>query len=224
MIQKLLRLPKPELLKLASRRCKHKHTFLEHPSCYFKELNKEEKVGFLDIEASNLDANFGIMLTYCIKDGNSNKIYSGVISKEDINKYEADKTDTRVLKQCIEDMLKFDRLVAHYGKRFDFPFIRTRALICGVDFPDFGSIFIDDTWIWAKYKLKLNSNRLDTIATTLFGESDKTHLQYKYWVGGIRGDKKSLDYILKHNKIDVLELEKIYNKLKSFVKQNKSSI
>lgn len=219
------RLSKDKIVWLANHKCKHRHTYLEHYNCYLSECPEaEEKVGFLDIESSNLDANFGIMLSYCIKEKGSNKIYKDVINQNDIKKNPADKTDKRVVENCIRDMMRFDRVVAHYGRKFDMPFIRTRAIMCGVDFPCYGSLCMDDTWQWAKNKLKLNSNRLDTIVRALTGNSEKTHVDYKYWIGGVRGDKKSLNYILDHNIKDVIELEKIWTKLRDYVRINKSSI
>ena len=64
---KLVNYTKAEIVKMSLRKCKHGHTGLSHPSCYLKETGTEEKWGFLDIESSNLKANFGIVLTYCIK-------------------------------------------------------------------------------------------------------------------------------------------------------------
>lgn len=164
------------------------------------------------------------MLSYCIKDGSSDKIFHNVITKKDIEDFPADKTDKRIVRQCIEDLGQFDRVVAHYGKKFDIPYLRTRALICGLKFPAFGELYLDDTWQWAKNKLKLNSNRLEVICRTILGETQKTHIEYKYWVGGTRGDEQSLRYILDHNKKDVLDLERVWKKLRDFVRKTNSSI
>ena len=216
---------KGEIVWLHNHYCKHGHNYLEHYTCYEKDHpDKIEKVGFLDIEATNLEANFGFMLTYCIKDGNSNQILSGTINQEDIKKYPVDKPDKGLVEKCVTDMLKFDRIVAHYGRKFDLPFIRTRALIDGVKFPPYKSLAFDDTWRWAKDKLKLNSNRLETVCQTIFGETNKTHIEYKYWVGGSRGDKKSLNYILDHNKKDVIDLERVWRALRDYVNITESSI
>lgn len=58
----------------------------------------------------------------------------------------------------------------------------------------------------------------------LTGSTEKTHIDYRYWIGGVRGDKKSLAYILDHNEKDVIELEKIWLKLRDYVRKNNSSI
>lgn len=215
-----------EIRKAAAYRCKHGHTGIEHYDCYLRETDQTvvPKVGFLDIETSNLDANFGIILTYAIKEQATGDILCDSINKEDIARYAPDKSDVRVVQNLVEDIQSFDKVVTYYGKRFDIPFIRTRALVDGIPFPYFGSIKHDDVYFWAKFKLKLNSNRLDVVARTLFGETEKNHIEYKYWVGGTRGDEESLEYILDHNVRDVEELKRVYDVLVDFARRQDSSI
>ena len=62
----LHRLKKQELVWLATHRCRHRHLYIEHYNCYLKEHPDREKIGFLDIESSNLDGDYGIMLSYWI--------------------------------------------------------------------------------------------------------------------------------------------------------------
>lgn len=225
----LNRLSKKEILWLYNNRCSaHNMRYIEHPSCYEKEKPKcsmvDERVGFLDLECSNLDANWGIVLSWCIKEKGSNKIYSDIITKKDVEKFPTDQTDKRIVTHLIQEIQNFDRIVAHFGRRFDIPYMRTRALIMGLDFPAFGSIKNDDTWVFAKKKLKLNSNRLDTIEMALFGEAKKTKLMSKYWIGAARGDADCLKYIMEHNIQDVLTLERIWFKLKDFSSNTSCSI
>ena len=79
------RLKKKEILWLYEHHCKHGHRYLEHYNCYLQEHPEViEKVGFLDIECSNLDANWGVMLSYCIKVKGGEGILKGVIDKKDI--------------------------------------------------------------------------------------------------------------------------------------------
>jgi DNA polymerase elongation subunit (family B) len=220
----LHRLNKQKIVWLGNHLCRHKHTYLEHYNCYSEEQKEEkEHIGFLDIEASNLDANFGIMYSWCIKDSNSKKIYSDVLKPED-KRFPPEKSDRRIVESLIKCMFTFDRIIGHYSSRFDIPYTRTRALICDVEFPPYGSLNQDDTWQIARNKLKLNSNRLETVCETLFGETQKTHLKSKYWIGAMRFDKKSLEYILDHNRKDVLDLERVYNKIKDYIKLTNKSI
>lgn len=226
MVAPIHRMKLDEIRKAAAYRCKHGHTGLEHYDCYLRDTDQSTapKVGFLDLETSNLDANFGILLTYAIKDQATGNILCDCLNKDDIEMYAPDKSDARIIENLVEDVKKFDRIVTFYGKRFDVPFMRTRALIDGVPFPFFGTIKHDDVYFWAKFKLKLNSNRLEVVARTLFGETEKNHIEYKYWVGGTRGDEESLEYILDHNIRDVNELERVYEVLVDYARRQDSSI
>jgi len=95
----LAKMKKSEILNLYRWRCSHGHNGISHYNCFMREGNIPEKVGFLDIEASNLKANFGIMLSYCIlpAGGKQKDILSGVISKKDLHSGTMDK---RIVGEC----------------------------------------------------------------------------------------------------------------------------
>ncbi len=217
------RLSKKQLVWLSEHYCKHRVPYIAHYSCYLKEHPEEgERIGFLDIETSNLQADFGIIFSYCIKDSKSDKIYEAVITPRDLKR--AGEEDTHIVERCIEDIGQFDRIVTYYGKRFDIPFLRTRALVCGVPFPEYGTLVHTDLYDVVKRKFRLHSNRLEAACRTLLGKTQKTHIDPKYWRAALRGDKKALDYILDHNRKDVLDLEKLYNHIAQFSKKTNSSI
>jgi predicted RNA-binding Zn-ribbon protein involved in translation (DUF1610 family) len=71
-----------------------------------------------------------------------------------------------------------------------------------------------DGWAIARYKMKLNSNRLATVSD-FFGLPDKTKLSGEIWMKASAGDKSSLKHIIKHCEKDVLLLDKVYNKIRS---------
>jgi len=213
-------LKKDELLEYLTKRCKHGHLYVEHPSCYIKEKNRETRIGYLDIEASNLKADFGIMLSYCIKENGKKNIYYGCISKNDLMNGTLDKN---LIKSCIDDMSKFDVIISYYGTKFDIPFIRSRALYWNLDFPKYGYLKHKDCYYMVRNRLCLSRNRLED-ACRLMGIEGKTHLDGTYWIKALTGDKKSLKYILDHNKRDVILLEKLYHKIKDYVKETRRSI
>jgi uncharacterized protein YprB with RNaseH-like and TPR domain len=215
------RLKKNELVWLATHYCRHGHNFLSHYNCYEA---KEEKIGFLDIETTNLQADFGFILSYCIKDSTSDEILYRTITKAEIEKAKRGDEDKEVVRQLIKDMEKFDRVVTYYGKRFDIPFIRTRALSMGLEFPPYGAQKHTDLYFTAKHKLKLSSNRLENVCRTILNKTQKTRVEGRYWRAASRGDEASIEYILDHNKKDVLDLEKIYNRLVGFGRQVDTSI
>lgn len=208
-----------ELRWLATHRCEHKHTYLEHYSCYCER--EQLPVGFLDIETSDLRADFGIILSYSIKVQGQKKIYSSVITTEELFSKDEDKAITERL---IRDMMKFSGVVTWYGRKFDIPYIRTRALAHNLSFPEFGAIKHWDIYYIAKFKLKLSSNRLDNVMRMVLGQSNKTHVDGKYWRSAQRGNKIALRYILDHNIKDVIGLEMVYDKLHTFSKFSEASI
>lgn len=216
-------LSKTKLARMAKDTCeKHGHSYLEHYSCYQKEHPEEpEKIGFWDIEASGLVADYGQMLSWCIKDGQSNTIIQDWVTKEDV---EAGIEDTRIVQSCIDNLMEFDKIVTYYGSGFDFPFLRARALIDGLEFPEYGTLDHKDLYFLIRSKFKLSSRRLENACRQLLGATEKTRIDSKYWRAAVRGDAKSIAYIVEHNEYDVLDLEKLYNKTIKFHKVGANSI
>jgi uncharacterized protein YprB with RNaseH-like and TPR domain len=207
-------------------RCIHRHTIDSHPNCFRKGLIKREdwwhdlRIGYLDIEASNLKANWGIMLSWCIKPRGEKDIIESVITKDEIFNYNF---DYRVTGELMDAMTDFDILVTYYGTGFDIPFMRTRALYHGFEFPEFGSIYHWDLYYKVRSKLKLHNNRLET-ATKFFDIEGKTHLEPEQMIRARYGDPESLKWLLHHNQEDVIILEKLHEKLWSHSKWIRKSI
>jgi len=202
---------------MANHRCPHRHTYIEHQDCY---EGIPQRIGFFDIETTAFDAGFGILLSYAIKGGGKDKIFSDAITLDDIRKSKAGDEDLRLVKNCVRDLSQFDRIVTHYGNdyRFDVPFIRTRAVALGVPFPAYGTIKQEDTYTILKSKFKVGRNRLETACRVLLGETEKNHVDPKVWRAAGRGDAKALRYVLDHNKRDVRDLERLYEKIVPFTK------
>lgn len=221
-------LKKDEILWLYNHRCKHGSRYTEHPGCYEKEHDKNdaiikpEKLGFLDIEASNLNGDFGYILSYCIKE-EYGKILEYVLEPNEIRSYIFDKNLSQKL---VNDINKFDRLIVYWGKnrRFDIPYVRTRALHWDVSFPAYKELYVQDAYDIVRPYLKLHRNRLET-ACEYFDIPAKAHrLNPEVWQKAMAGDKKSLNYILEHNREDVISLELLWHKLNKFVRKAKTSI
>ena len=192
--------------------CQHKQPYAIHNKCFFDEkggIIDPERIGFLDIEATNLSADFGIMICYCIKPSDSDKIITRCLTKQQMFK----SLDKALCEKALGDMYKFDRLVGHYSSKFDFPFMRTRALYHNIEFPDYGEIYQSDTWRTLRNKYKFSSNRLGNVGEFIGCETEKTKITPEHWLGALQGKKKSLDYIVDHCQKDVLILEKVYNKI-----------
>jgi len=104
------------------------------------------------------------------------------------------------------------------------PFLRTRALHARLDYPKLDSIKHTDMWAVIKKKFKLRNNRLQT-ACTFFNIESKGHPMYpQQWNLAKAGHKKSLDFILTHNKEDVESTEALYKRVFGHFKLTDTSI
>lgn len=181
---------------------------------------KKLRIGYLDIEATNLNGNYGFMLSWYIKTKGKNEYKHSVIKKGEIYNYSFDK---RLVEELLEALKHYDVLYTHYGSdwRFDIPFIRTRAFRHSIEdkLPDNMEKFIMDTYPIAKSKLKLSSNRLGTIAELLgIKNVKKTSVDPDVWERAIAGDPKALEYVRDHNKKDVQILERVHSRLEKVEK------
>jgi uncharacterized protein YprB with RNaseH-like and TPR domain len=203
---------------------KHGHSYIEHYKCYKDEIDtSQERIAFFDIETTNLNADYGQMISYCIKPNLSDEIIYGLISKADL-KAAPGEADKRIVKKCIKDLENFDKVVTFYGARFDIPFLRTRARVNGIDFPGYGGLEHKDLWFTVRGKFKLSSNRLENACRVLLGQTNKTRIEPRYWHGALIGDKESLDFVLEHNKYDVIDLENLYNAVIGYARPQAASI
>ncbi len=206
---------------MATHKCKHGHSLLQHYACYQPTT---QRIGFLDIEASNLDADFGIILSYCIKELGSDELHEATLDPADIASARAGDEDKQLVKQLVTELGAFDKVVTYYGSRFDIPFIRTRALMTGVPFPVYGTLHHQDLYFTLRNRFKLSSNRLENACRTILGKTQKTRIENRFWRGGVRGDEKSLAYIADHNRKDVYDLERLYKKVLHFSRQQNVSL
>lgn len=172
-------------------------------------------LGFLDIETTGLGADFGFCLAACIKPATSDKIIT--LRIDDYKNYKKNLCDD---KQLILDIAKevenFD-IICHYnGDNFDLPFLDTRLAIHG-EHKRVSLIHSIDLLPIVKKKMRLNSNRLDTVACALGLSEEKSRLLPQVWQQASHGSKKDLDYIVEHCQKDVLVLEEAFKRLKSFI-------
>ncbi len=209
-------------------RCIHRHTIETHPNCFRKGLIKRDDwwhdkcIAYLDIEASNLDANWGFVLTWCIKYRGEDKIVSDTITQKELYNGIFDK---RIIKSLLEELKNVDIVVTYYGTGFDIPYIRTRATFWGLEeeFPAFGKMYHWDLYYKVRRAFKLNSNRLGTV-TKFFGIEGKTHLDPQWFMRAKYGHKKALKELLYHNEEDVIILEKLHDLLWRHAKWIRKSI
>lgn len=139
-------------------------------------------------------------------------------------KWEGDKSvKVHSLNECgIKDLVSklhklFDEaeiIIAHNGDGFDIKMANTFFIKHGFKPPSpYKTI---DTLKIARNKFKFNSNHLNDLGEYLgLGKKVSTG-GFGLWLGCLKGDKKSWELMRKYNKQDVVLLEKVYQKLRSW--------
>lgn len=121
--------------------------------------------------------------------------------------------------QCDRDMLKeFSQVVresaavvGHNSDRFDIKWIKTRALIHGLE--PLNHIKSIDTLKLARKNFNFNSNRLDYLGDILGLGRKKETGGYSLWTRVMAGDKEALEEMGEYCDRDVVLLEDVYNKI-----------
>lgn len=217
------KLSKEKLVWLATHKCKHRMPYIQHYNCYLNDHPDVERIGCLDIETSHLKANFGLIISYCILDIDGKGLKSGCITPKQIHNPKI--MDKEVVSKLVKDLLTFDKVITYYGTGFDIPFIRTRALINGVDFPTYGTIKHIDAYYMVRNRFSMHSKRQDVACRTILGDSDKTYLRPDIWMRATHGaDPEAIKYIFEHNVHDVHDLRRLYLKINDYAKTVNRSI
>jgi uncharacterized protein YprB with RNaseH-like and TPR domain len=123
-----------------------------------------------------------------------------------------EQTDKRLTREILDELNNYDIILTWYGKRYDIPFMKTRALKHGLEFidPRIKHIDLYDT---AKHKLRMHSNRLEAVADFL-GIHGKTKISPDAWNLSVRDNTEAMKEVVYHNVKDVEVLEFVYDKLK----------
>jgi len=211
---------------LYDHRCRHGHRYTEHPDCYLAEygnrLSTIEKIGFVDIEATNLKADFGYILCYSLKELDG-ELYHRTITPKEVKTYQFDRG---LMRQFLKDIEPFDRLVGYYSRdyRFDIPYLRTRALRWGLDFPKWKEYLFTDVYDIVRGKLNLHRNRLEVVCDLLDIPAKGHRLNPEVWMRAQAGSLRALQWVQQHCDEDVISLEQVYKRLFQFKGVNKASI
>lgn len=168
---------------------------------------EKAKILVWDIEASNLKADYGIVLAFGYKFVGEES--ANVLLISDFPKYKKDKTDdSAILKKAIEVMESADIWVTYYGKHFDIRFIKARMMYHGLGYlPNIQHV---DLYDHAKTHMLLSSGKLANVADFLKLPTEKTRIDGRLWVKAMSGDKQALEYIRDHCLRDVQLTEELY--------------
>lgn len=119
-------------------------------------------------------------------------------------------TDTYFLDQAAEVMSQADVIVTWYGKGHDVPFLASRLAKHGI-YLDTATKHID-LYEVAKKKLRLSSNRLDSVAK-FFGLETKMKVSPLLWADCWAGKYESLEAMAEYCRQDCKVLSQVYEKM-----------
>lgn len=192
-------------------------------------LQSPAKVLILDIETAPLRSytwglwkqNVGLnqiisdyyIISWAAKYLGEDEVFSDVLTSEEAI-YEDDKRIMLNLWKYLDDC---DVVIAHNGVKFDIPKINTRFVLHNIIPPSpYKQI---DTLLTARNIFGFTSNRLDYLAT-FFGFHGKEVTDFTLWESCMIGDKTALRYMVLYNRNDVVILEKVYLKLRPFMRNH----
>jgi uncharacterized protein YprB with RNaseH-like and TPR domain len=130
-----------------------------------------------DLETSNLDADFGIVLCGVIKaQGKTTKVFRG----DAYPTWRRRRSDDRlILQDLCGELERYDVWCAHNGRDFDVKFLRTRLARWGL--PPLVKRKLIDPLLLARNKFRMSYHSLDSLARML-NLPPKTPLRGPVWV------------------------------------------
>ena len=204
---------------------------IEARKIYHREKKKIKKANILifDIETAPLRAyvwsrwkqniyleqtiSEWFMICWSAKWLGSEEVFSECLTPNEIR----EEKDSRIVKQLWSLIDQADIVIAHNGKRFDVPKINSRFIMAGLP-PTSTYIQIDTKEVAAK-QFGFSSNKLDALAE-YFNIEHKDDTDFELWANCMKGDQKALDYMESYNRKDVIILEKVYLKLRPWIKNH----
>lgn len=194
-----------------------------------KVVNNNTKILILDIETAPMKAyvwkrwkenifldqtiSEWFILCWSAKWLGSDYTYYDSLNPEEIKA----ENDYRILSSLYKLLDECDIVIAHNGSHFDIPKINARLIVNGFNPPSpYKQI---DTKDVAKRQFGFSSNKLDALAT-YFGIENKDETDFDLWKRCMEGDKEAMDYMIKYNIKDVAILEKVYMRLRPWIKNH----
>jgi uncharacterized protein YprB with RNaseH-like and TPR domain len=177
-------------------------------------------VAVFDIETSNLNADFGIILCAVIMDVNTKEIK--ILRWDEMPEFKKDRSSDKQLCQAIKKELEsYDVIIGYNSSKFDIPFLNTRLIKNGCEM--LTGIKHIDLLYSVRYHLKLSRNTLENLTDFLETKDRKTKVDGSQWtkalvMAGTPKGKKAMDYIVEHCVYDVKTLAEVFGEIKDTIK------
>lgn len=144
---------------------------------------------------------------------------TSILALPDFQTYKKEPENDKLLVKELWNLFnKADIIIAHHGVAFDTKKSNARFIYHG--FPPPEPYKEVDTRKVAKQYFKFDSNKLDDLGDYLkIGRKLRTG-GFELWRDCLKGDLKAWDRMKKYNKQDVILLEKIYLKLRPYIRNH----
>jgi uncharacterized protein YprB with RNaseH-like and TPR domain len=173
----------------------------------------EPNILIWDCETTNLSASFGTLLAIAYKWHGKPRVYVPTILDYS-PKGMLD--DGPLVRDFLEVYCRADYTVAHYGSRFDLPYLQTKCLKHGLG--PAPNIPLIDTWRVARDNFKLHSNRLAAWLEYLDCQHEKRAMRTDDWLHAAHGCPKAMKAVKERAKYDVLALEEVFDRMRPWIK------
>jgi hypothetical protein len=182
-----------------------------------------------DIEATGLVADFGYMLTCCIKNLDTGEIK--VFRLDETEFYQKGKDnpelwndmdyweviDMELCDQVRKELDKYMVAITWNGRWYDERFLQTRLMGCGLESLSPNLRQFDVMQLWKKV-MNTKSNRQDAAKNFLKIDKEPDTHNWAAWRMAASGVKAGFDFICDHNVKDVQQLHEIAEKVKKHAK------
>lgn len=160
------------------------------------------RVGFWDIETTDLKGNIGVIIASCIKE----------VGKDEVIVQREGRTGSNDKQLCIairDQLEQFHIIFGYYSRGFDLPMLNTRLLRWGErSVKPMMHCDVYFSMVRSGPTINTTNRRLDTILKHLRTKNQKTPLNPEVWQrAALDGDKESMDIIVEHCIADVKSTE-----------------
>lgn len=131
------------------------------------------------------------------------------------------KNDYKIVRTIMEYLDIADYVIAHNAKKFDVPFIKARAIVNNI--PPCSPFKVIDTLEIARKEFLFSSNSLAALATELKCTPKRKHTKFSgfsLWAACLEGNEEAWKEMEEYNKQDVLTLQEVYLKLRSWYEKH----
>jgi DNA polymerase elongation subunit (family B) len=139
------------------------------------------------------------------------EMYSSFLTPKEVEK----RDDSRIMKNLWNMLEEADIVIAHNGVKFDMKIVTGRFFLHGM--APHSSVKMIDTLKHLRSKMKLESNRLDSVAKAL-GLKGKIETDFELWKSCDEGDKQAIHDMMVYCEQDVRVLEDVYFAMRPYIK------